>query len=345
MNAILIDSPTTLLSPPIIPGDNQAGDWLSLPNPDPITDYITASFLEEEVASQSWQVARFSRSAYVYRERVTDWKIVAKFHAPKKDKDANRHAEREHRLTQQVWENLGFNLEFRSVQPLGLWKGILFLEFVEGLTLEDKIAVRRSQPGELLRVIEATAVFFAKLHGNESKPKSTSDFGQAADYAYELVDNLTKQGVLQNCPSVQSGLGDLIEKWVTDPIMWDYQPTQNHGDATTSNFIFPPEGGVVAIDWERSERADPAADLGRLMADVTHSVIQYGGNFTEGVDISNALAAAYCNQMSSNWDTVSFAYRARFYQAIGTLRIARNRLLSRQDKLALVLQAFALLSK
>ena len=100
----------------------------------------------------------------------------------------------------------------------------------------------------------------------------------------------------------------------------------------------------MAIDWDCSEAADPAADLGRLMAELTHSVNQYGGNFTEGLDISNALAAAYCNQMSSNWDTESLVYRARFYQAIGTLRIARNNRLSRQDRLALVLRAFALLS-
>jgi hypothetical protein len=345
VNTVLVKSPMTPFSPPIIPSDNQLGDWLSLPDPDPITDYITSALWDQEVTPNSWQTAQLSHSAYIYREVETDWKIVAKFHTLKTGKDAIRHAEREHRLTQQVWEISGFKPEFRSVQPLGLWKGTLFLEFVEGLTLEDKIAIRRSQPGELLRVMEATAVFFAKLHENGSKPKSASDFGQAADYAYKLVDNLAKHGGLKNLPNVQNGLGSLIEKWIENPLMWDYQATQNHGDATTSNLIFPPEGGVVAIDWERSERADPASDLGRLMAEVTHSINQHGGSFAEGGVFANHLATAYCNELLSHWEKETLIYRARFYQATSTLRIARNGWLSRQDRLALVLQAFALLSK
>jgi len=48
--------------------------------------------------------------------------------------------------------------------------------------------------------------------------------------------------------------------------------------ATSSKFIFSAESGIVAIDWERSERADHTAGLGRLMAEIIHSVNQYGGN-------------------------------------------------------------------
>jgi len=124
--------------------------------------------------------------------------------------------------------------------------------------------------------------------------------------------------------------------------MWDFPPTLNHGDATTTNIIFPPDGGAVAIDWERSEYADPAADLGRLMAEVTHSVNKYGGNYSEGVSYANKLAAAYCEEINLNGNSDSLVHRARFYQAASTLRIARNGWLPRMDRLALVLQAFAL---
>ena len=344
MKDILIDSPPILLAPPGTPEESQSRNWFSLSNPDPVTDHLTTVLWDQEAPPESWLAARLSPAAYIYREAVTGWKIVAKFHAPKTGKDAIHHAEREYRLTQQAWECLGSDREFRPVQPLGLWDGALFLEFVEGLTLEDKIAIRRSQPGELVRMIETIGKLLSKLHMTSIQPKVTPDFGQAADYAYKLVDNLAKHGVLQNHLSVQSGLGNLIEKWATDPHMWDYQQTRNHGDATTSNFIFPPDGGVVAIDWERSETADPAADLGRMMAEVTHSVNQHGGNFSEGLAFANDLAAAYCNELSSNWNTESLVNRARFYQATSTLRIARNGWLSRLDRLALVLQAFALLS-
>jgi len=345
MNTVLIEFPMTQLAPPVMPQENQVRDWFSLPNPDPVTDHITAVLWDQEIAPKNWQTAQLSPSAYVYRENETGWKIVVKFHAAKTGKDAIHHAEREHRLTQQAWKYLGCNQEFRSVQPLGLWDGALFLEFVEGLTLEDKIAVRRSQPGELIHTIRTVAKFLSKLHMTSIPPTAAPDFGQAADYAHSLIDNLTKYGVLQNHSSVQSGLGNLVEKWARDPIMWDFQQTQNHGNATTSNLIFPPDGGVVAIDWERSEIADPAADLGRLMAELTHSVNQRGGNFAEGLSFANDFANAYYNHLSSNWNTENLVYRARFYQATSTLRIARNGWLSRLDRLALVLQAFALLSK
>jgi thiamine kinase-like enzyme len=342
---MMTDSPVILLAPPETPKESQLRNWFSLSNSDPVTDLLTEVLWNQEFAPKNWQAARFSGAAYIYREERTGWKVVAKFHASKTGKDAIHHAEREHHLTEQAWKVLGCDQEFRSVQPLGLWNGALFLEFVKGLTLEDKIAVRRSQPGELISTIKAVGKFLSKLHMTSIQKKSIPDFGQAADYAHRLIDNLTKYGVLQNHPSVQNGLEYLIEKWATDPKMWDYQQTRNHGDATTTNFIFPPDGGVVAIDWERSEIADSAADLGRLMAELTHSVNQHGGNFSEGLAFANDLAAAYCNYLSPNWNTESLLCRARFYQATSTLRIARNGWLSRQDRLSLVLQAFALLSK
>ena len=91
MNTVQVGSPMTLLTPPLTPRENQAHDWFSLPNPDPVTDHITATFWDSEVAPDSWQVARLSRSAYIYRETETSWKVVAKFHAPKTGKDAIHH--------------------------------------------------------------------------------------------------------------------------------------------------------------------------------------------------------------------------------------------------------------
>ncbi len=345
MKNMLAHSPPALLTPPSPPPESQARNWFLLHEPDPVIDHIKTVLWDQERAPESWLAARLSPAAYVYCEKKSGWKVVAKFYVPKTGKDACQHAEREYQRTQLAWEHLGSEGDFRPVKPLGLWEGALFLEYVEGFTLEDKIAVRRSQPGELARVIAAVGKFLSKLHLNSLQPKSSPDFGQAADYAHRIVDNLTKHGVLQNHTSVQHGLELLIEKWATDPLMWDYQQTQNHGDATTSNFIFPPGGGVVAIDWERSQTADPAADLGRLMAEITHSINQHGGNFAEGLAFAKELADAYCASSPASWDTEQLVYRARFYQATSTLRIARNGWLARLDRMALVLHAFALLSK
>ena len=100
----------------------------------------------------------------------------------------------------------------------------------------------------------------------------------------------------------------------------------------------------MAIDWERSEFADPAADLGRLMAEITHSVNQHGGNFSGGQTFAQQLAKTYCDFLPTTWNPVALLHRAQFYQATSTLRIARNGWLSHQDRFELILQAFAWLS-
>jgi len=211
--------------------------------------------------------------------------------------------------------------------------------------LEEKIAIRRSQPGELSRILENVSKFLASFHARSLQNRNRQDFGLAADYTYKLVDNLARHGVIQNNPIVQNGIVDVIEKWAKDRRMWDFQSTLNHGDATTSNFIFPPEGGVVVIDWERSEAADPAADLGCLMAEVTHSVNQHGGNFSEGQTFAQQLAEKYCCYLPSNWNTIALLHRTQFYQATSMLRISRNGWLSKFDRQSLILHAFALLSR
>jgi len=337
-------APSTVLLIPPAHFHTQTGDWFSLPNADPITDYLAANVWDQAEQPDSWQAARLSPSAYIYREQTNGWAIVAKFHTAKTGADAERHATREYQYIRQAWEGGIAEKDMRAVRPIGLWRGVLFLEYVEGLTLEDKIAIRRSQPGGLSRTLENMGRFLASLHAGSLQYETRQDFGGAADYAYKLVDNLARYGVLQNNPIVQNGFGRLIEKWAADPLMWDFKPTQNHGDATTTNFIFSREGGGVAIDWERSKDDDPAADLGRLVAEVTHSVNHHGGSVAESLSLTQKLTNAYCNYLPSDWNAEALLRRSRFYQATSTLRIARNGWVSRLDRMALVLQAFALLS-
>lgn len=334
-----------LLTPPDFHNNNSTRDWFSIPDPHPVTDYMIANLWDLPEQPVSWQAAQLSKAVYVYRELQTGWAIVVKFHTAKTDTDAERHADREYRFNLKAREVGIAEKYMRAVRPLGTWRGAIFLEYVDGLTLEDKIAVRRSQPGELSRTMEKMGKFLASFHTESPKYEVRQDFGQAADYAYKLVDNIARHGVLKNNPNVQNAFGRIIEEWTKDTRMWDFQSVLNHGDATTSNFIFPPDGGVVAIDWERSDAADPVSDLGRLMAEVIHSVSQYGGNITEGQTFAQQLAETYSDFLPPNWNHHAFLHRALFYQATSTLRIARNGWLSHQDRLVLVLQALALYSQ
>jgi aminoglycoside phosphotransferase (APT) family kinase protein len=153
-----------------------------------------------------------------------------------------------------------------------------------------------------------------------------------------------KHGVLANDPVISRGLHRLIDRWADDPLMSDYQPVLKHGDATTTNFVFPWDGGMVVIDWERMYPGDPAADLGRLMAEVAHSITQHGGTILEAMPALQRLTKAYRRSLTGDRDADGVIERAHFYQASSTLRIARNGWVSRLDRIGLVARAMALLS-
>jgi aminoglycoside phosphotransferase (APT) family kinase protein len=150
--------------------------------------------------------------------------------------------------------------------------------------------------------------------------------------------------VLQDEPLVRDALYDQVGRWAGRPEMPAFSPVLVHGDATTTNFVFPAPGQVVALDWERLKLADPAADLGRLMAEVSHSVVRHGGNAEEAEASVRHLGQRYGLSLPRSWDRDAIRHRARFYRASSTLRIARNGWLSRLERTALVAQAMALLA-
>jgi aminoglycoside phosphotransferase (APT) family kinase protein len=221
---------------------------------------------------------------------------------------------------------------------------VLFLEYVDGLTLEDTIAVRRSRPGELEQALARAARFLARLHAHSVQPDTEPDFAPSVSYAHKVVEQLARHGVLQDYPMACDGVARLIDRWAANTAMGDFAPCLTHGDATTTNFIFPRTGGVVIVDWERLCLADPAFDLGRLMAEITHSINQHGGSVREAEPFIRHMADNYRQALPADWNADTLVERARFYRASSTLRIARNGWVSRLDRTALVAQAMALLA-
>lgn len=334
-----------LLSPPADVPEIQRGNWLPLSRQDPVAVYLAKHHLPAEVTGEGWEVARLSQAAYIYRERGSGWGAVAKFYTVKAGDAAERHAARERDRIAQV-RALGLAAgEMRAVQPLSVWRGILFLEHLDGLTLEDTIAVRRSRPGALTDSLTGAARFLATLHRNGVQSDARPDFEAAVAYAEKVTHQLAKHGVLKHYPITTRGLRQMIAGWAAKETMAQFTPTLAHGDMTTTNFVFTPAGEVVVIDWERLETADPAFDLGRLMAEVTHSIQQHGGSVGEATPFVEHLVGTYVEALPEAWDVEALLRRARFYRASSTLRIARNGWVSRLDRTALVAQGMALLAE
>jgi aminoglycoside phosphotransferase (APT) family kinase protein len=332
------------VEPPADVPEIQRGNWLTLPATDPVAEYVTETLWDHPERPVSWKVARLSQAAYIYRETSVGWAVVAKFYAVKAGSSAGKYAARELDCIRQIQATNMAKSDARAIEPLGLWRGVLFLEYVDGLTLEDTIAVRRSQPGALSHALERAARFLAGLHGHSVQSDAEPDFRSPVSYAHAVVDQLARHGVLQDYPIACDGVARLIDRWAASPAMEDFVPSLTHGDATTSNFVFPKRGGVVVVDWERLYVGDPASDVGRLMAEVTHSINQHGGSVGEARPFVQHMVDTYRQALPADWDADALVERTRFYRASSTLRIARNGWISRLDRTALVAQAMALLA-
>ncbi|NIM95996.1 MAG: phosphotransferase [Anaerolineales bacterium] len=322
-----------------------SGDWATPPSNDPIVQHLTESYWPHDEEPDSWEAARFSRAVYVYRERVTCWPITVKFYAAKTGQSATKYAEREFNYIQQV-RDLGFSGgTLRAIQPIGSWQGVLFLEYVEGLSLADLIAVRNTFPGKLRSGLQAVAELLAKLHNQCAQPDVSTDFEGAIKDQLRYLRDLAKHGVLKHETRIIESIEHMVNEWATHPLMSEYTPTLIHGDATTTNFVILGDGTVVGLDWERLKTADPASDLGRLAAEVIHSMRDAGGDSLETEALLQNTLTTYSNALPESIDASALRIRINFYQAMSLLRIARNGWVPRLDRMTLVAHAMALLAE
>lgn len=321
--------------------DLSTGDWLELPPADPVTAYIHQNIQQQSGQPASWEAARFSRAVYLYREKISNFTLVVKYYTEKTGPKADYYARHELGFINQATAAGLLDGKLRALQPFGTWRGILFLEHVSGLNLADVIATRQSQPGRLLSSLVLVTELLARLHANSLQSESLPDFQPAVKDSLKYIDNLAASSLLKSEPVIADGLRLLVERWSQRPEMVNFTPCLIHGDATTTNFVFPDDTSVVAIDWERLKTADPAADIGRLAAEVSHSLRQQGGSGTEVASQVEHLISSY--DKAAAVDIESLRPRLNFYQATSTLRIARNGWLPRLERMTLVAQAMAML--
>jgi hypothetical protein len=322
----------------------RSGEWLRLETGDELTEHIAQTYWQEQSLPAGWEVARLSGAVYLYREISSRWTLVTKYYQAKSRHSAQAYAQRElERIEEAGGYALLGNVARRTIRGLGTWRGVLFLEHLPGLTLADVIAARVSLPGQLAAGLKSVAQLLSTLHREAQQVGTAPDFDTALRDNRRYVKGLQKHGVLKGEEMIVFGLNDLFDKWGLDAGMRDYTPTRIHGDATTTNFVLPEEGRVVAIDWERMKTADPAADMGRLAAELAHSMRKHGADSEEAQAHVEACLQAYfeCNGTTPGEEI--FRKRARFYEGASLLRIARNGWIPRLERMTMVAHAMAIL--
>lgn len=332
------------LPPPAELVEAKSSVWMKLQETHPLISYLNNNLIGNLVSPEGWQGARYSSSVYLYKETSSEFKVIVKFFEPKTGADAIRHAEGELEKINQV-RSAGMDAgHLRAIKALGAIRGVLFLEYVAGLTLADVIAVRRSQPGLLGASLNAAAHLLAKLHSLRIEVENSSLQEKPIKEALKYTAELGKYGVIKDEPAIAAAIRRLISIWRSKPEMIQFTPTLCHGDATTTNFIFPNQGQVIAIDWERLKVSDPAADIGRLLAEINHTLDQHGESGLEIAALEDIILNTYIDRVALDSKLDEFKQRVHFHQASSTLRIARNGWISRSDRMALVTRAMALLS-
>ena len=322
------------------------GEYLgTLERADPLYDYLVHDVMpqvELDVKDPVFHVNRLraSNMVYKYREERSDVSLIGKFYNHREPYKAMRLTAEFDNLRRA--RALGMtSLPNYVVRPLGrdsrMGLGLLE-EYVSGKDLDHYIrrAVYDRRHSRLKERLTDLACFMATLHKRTSLP-APLDIRPSVDYFEKLLDKLKQKGLLDKDGVKRFRL--LKDAWRERDYMEQDQEVVIHGDATPTNFIFPRQEGVIAIDLERMRPGDRMFDVGMVCGELKHAFMwRMGDRFASEPHIGHFLSE-YAKSFGGERTYRSVVRRNPFYMAVTELRIARNGWLDRMHRARLVKEA------
>jgi hypothetical protein len=264
---------------------------------------------------------------YLYREAGTGSTVVGKFFDLNEHDEAKRARIRGEYANLMQIRSLGLTTHpWRIVRPLGREARIglaVAEEFVRGKDLDYFVrrACRGGDTNMLMHILKRLATFLFRLHALTQR-KRPARLDQTVAYFGRIVDKLVRQTVLDT-ETARTSLR-LRDRWMTRSCM-AADAVIVHGDATPTNFIFPDDGGVVAIDLERTKQTDRTYDLGMVCGELKHAFLWRTGNKYAAERFIRGFLTRYSNHFSNQGrGFTEITRRLPFYMALTELRIARN---------------------
>lgn len=318
---------------------------------DPLYDYLATDVMPSvdiDVKDPVFHVSQLSGSnlVYKYTEERSDVSVIGKFYAfDRPDKARRLMAEFENLKNAR---ELGLStLPNYVVRPLGQRKNMglgLIEEYVQGKDLDHYIrrAVYEGREGRLMHRLGELAAFLAEMHRKAGFTKPL-DIKPSLGYFEKMIGNLRKGRMLDD--GAVKRFRKLAGVWAGKDYMSQDQEVIIHGDATPTNFLFPRQDGVVAIDLERMKKGDRMFDVGMVCGELKHAFMwRTGDRFASEPFIGHFLkqyakATGLGDRMY--WSVVR---RNPFYMAVTELRIARNSWLDHGHRLRLIREADRCLS-
>lgn len=171
-------------------------------------------------------------------------------------------------------------------------------------------------------MLACLASFLHRLHSRTWASDGGIALGHVASYFDRIVAKLCRQTLLSAAGAAEYLA--LRDVWLARADMGRDVATV-HGDATPTNFMFPTDCEVVAIDLERMRRADPVFDVGMVCGELKHAFLWRTGNRYAAEPFIRHFLDEYARHFLDPADAFwRVTRRVPFYMALTALRIARN---------------------
>jgi hypothetical protein len=302
-----------------------------------LADGVLRGQLGFDVAAPVFDAFQLDGAGTVFRyaERRSFVEVVGKFYGRKWLRGRqDGFAELRRKLMSREFENLfcarGLGLDAYPhvvVRPLlacAETENVLVEDYVRGTVLEHMVRVVASGGSgrELRERLGDVAWFLADLHARSRRGESAGE-EPAVAYLQTMIGQLAGWEIVS--PEQRGRLEALAERWAASGVLGGVPAAMVHGDAAPIHFILTPEHGVTAIDFERSRVADPAMDLGCLVAELKHLFWWHGHNPDASEPYIRHVYAAYAGCLSPGADDFThLTERGRFFMACYELRTSRN---------------------
>ena len=299
---------------------------------------------------------RFDASGVVMRyvecEHFVD--LVVKYYGRKwldgrQSGQPQRRAELMHREFRNLEVARGLGLDWqphRIVRPLALCEALecaLVEEYAPGRNLEDYVrrAIDDAAMGDLMERLTDVAWFFADLHARSATDAATDRERPVEDLA-RLAAELAHWEIIG--AGTHTAIAEAAGRWKASALLRPPRSVLIHGDATPTQFIFARDHDLTVIDLEHLRRADAAADLGRLAAELKHQFFWRTGDRWSSEPYIQHLYGSYGRFAGDAEDFERLTRRAQFYMGCDELRICRNHWLDLGYRRELVDEARACLA-
>ena len=320
-----------------------AGYLGTLNHADPLYE-VLALRIYPEIRDPVFHVERLSprRLVFRYREEKTNTAIIGKFFDTN-DPDTSKvtRIKGEYRNLIRL-RYLGLNAHPNYVvNPLCREERIglaVAEEFIGGKDLDHYLrdAGATAARAPLRAVLGRLATFLYLLH-NKTTGTACARLDDAATHFLRIAAKLQRQGVM-TIDHVREFL-TLRDRWLARPNMVAEAVTV-HGDATPTNFLFPSDDDVVAIDLERMREADRVFDVGMVCGELKHSFLWRVGSLPGSEPFIRHFLKEYSRHFASPRDAFrEITRRLPFYMGLTELRIARNTWLNWEYRRRLVWEA------